>query len=212
MPGVYSITNMRSGKVYFGSTMRPFAQRWKEHRHRLRAGTHDNHGLLRDWQKDGVKSFCFSIIEELGNSDQPAKREQWHLDKARETGLSVYNVGAIVGFPRLGEHHTKEAKRKIGIASRRRIITEEARKHMSESGRARHWKPSREHQKQLFCSRAKSYPALRHRETGDIIPAGIGLRRLCMQYGWNLSSLRNLLLGKWSHYKGWQLLEQRAIS
>jgi len=50
---------------------------------------------------------------------------------------------------------------------------------------------------------AHNYPALRHSETGRIIPAGRNLRALCRRHGFSMRGICRLLHGERPHYKGW---------
>ena len=51
---IYYITSKATGRVYVGSTTRSAKQRWAEHMHYLRKGTHHSKHLQRVYAKYGV--------------------------------------------------------------------------------------------------------------------------------------------------------------
>ena len=58
---IYYITSKATGRVYVGSTKRSAKQRWAEHMHYLRKGTHHSKHLQRVYAKYGVEDLEFSI-------------------------------------------------------------------------------------------------------------------------------------------------------
>jgi hypothetical protein len=67
--GIYKITNMITGKIYIGSTIRSFYKRWYEHYHELNHCEHKNCFLQNDWNKYGKENFYFEIVEINKNKD-----------------------------------------------------------------------------------------------------------------------------------------------
>lgn len=61
--GVYKIENILSKKVYIGSTVNSFSQRWNSHASQLRRGIHFNKHLQNSWNKHGEVNFEFSVEE-----------------------------------------------------------------------------------------------------------------------------------------------------
>lgn len=60
--GIYSITQISSGKRYIGSSVN-IKRRWASHRSSLRRNLNDNIHLQNAWNKYGEKDFLFEILE-----------------------------------------------------------------------------------------------------------------------------------------------------
>lgn len=131
MQGVYCIANTVSGTVYVGCSTN-IKQRWRTHRCRLRNGVHGNAYLQSAWNKYGEDAFLWTIIEEVEKAVSLTDIEQHHLDKARRRG-KVYNCGECAITPFLGQHHTVEARAKIGRAFKGRIFSEDHLAKISEA-------------------------------------------------------------------------------
>lgn len=56
-------------------------------------------------------------------------------------------------------------------------------------------------------NRAKPYPAFVHRVTGEVIPAGFNLTRVCREMGLVAAGMRAVKDGRAKQYKGWVLAE-----
>jgi len=55
--------------------------------------------------------------------------------------------------------------------------------------------------------RGSQYPAFRHRETGEIIPAGRNLTKLCKERGLDPRNMWSVVTGRYGHHQGWELIE-----
>lgn len=116
--GIYSITNIHTGKVYYGSS-NGIEKRWSGHRSKLRKGRHPNPHLQNSWNKYGESSFVFRIEEELP-PECLQQIEQNYLDWCKIFPNWSYNIGydaecatrGIKFGPPSAEH-----RRKIGIAN-----------------------------------------------------------------------------------------------
>ena len=86
-----------------------------------------------------------------------------------------------------GYQHTDGHNRKIGDAHRGKELSEETKRKMG-------------------IANAKPYPAFIHRDTGEIIPAGVNLSRMCREQGLVRNYMDRVKNGKRSHHKGWALL------
>ena len=105
-PGVYSITNRITGRVYIGATTKACADRWDQHRRHLTASRHHNSQLQADWDKYGERAFRFSVIEIVEDSDQVFLRERyWQERDYTEKGR--YNPP--VGWMPSGRNTRKQA-------------------------------------------------------------------------------------------------------
>lgn len=122
---------------------------------------------------------------------------------------------------------SEEHKRRIGEANKRRKWSEESKGNASKAKKGKHnpnygispseetrrkisealkgHEFSKEHRANISKSCAKPYPAFIHRETGEIIPAGINLQALCQEQGFGRWNMYNVMHGRISHYKGWIL-------
>lgn len=112
--GIYSITNLINGKVYYGSSTN-INLRWNCHKSRLRRNIHDNPHLQLSWNKYGEKSFQFSVVEEL-SIEQLQKVEQFYLDWCKIFPQWAYNMGFDAISPRRGSKvgpRSEETKQKI---------------------------------------------------------------------------------------------------
>ena len=77
---IYYITSKAAGRVYVGSTTRSAKQRWAEHMHYLRKGTHHCKHLQRVCAKYGVEDLEFSIAAHCDDSEPLLDVEQRHID------------------------------------------------------------------------------------------------------------------------------------
>jgi len=78
LAGVYKITCLANGKFYIGSTKK-FKQRWKEHRWKLKAGTHHSKYMQNCWNKYGEDTFKFEVLLVCEKQDKEVY-EQSYLD------------------------------------------------------------------------------------------------------------------------------------
>ena len=89
--GIYSITNINSGKVYYGSS-KNINFRWNCHKSKLRRNIHDNPHLQSSWNKYGESKFIFKIEERLP-VEELQKIEQHYLDWCKLFPIWSYNMG-----------------------------------------------------------------------------------------------------------------------
>lgn len=80
--GIYKIT-VPSGKVYVGMTTKSFAERWKKHKINLKGGQHHCSALQNAFNKYGVTSLNFEILEIVSEDTTEAeillKEKAWWL-------------------------------------------------------------------------------------------------------------------------------------
>ena len=201
MGAIYRITHKASGTTYVGST-NSAKRRWGEHKSCLRRGVHDNEHLQRAWQKYGETAFEWVVLEDgLADTDLIEHEQSW-LDEYRERG-EVYNMGDCAEAPMRGRHHTEETKRKMS-----RVFSEAHRRRLGEAFKGRNH--TQETKYKMSKAYARPYPAFIHCETGEIIPAGINLFRLCRGHGLNAGHMNEVKNGKRKSHKGWTLLEKET--
>lgn len=128
--GIYSITNKVSKKVYVGQAS-DIWQRWRQHRHRLARGTHDNRHLQAAWVRHGADAFLFTVVKECGIADLGMEEIAM---LATVPDDMRYNLVAGGDNPMLGVKKSREAKINKSYASggrpffRRNIATGEVQR------------------------------------------------------------------------------------
>lgn len=99
--GIYKITNLVNNKIYIGQTVN-FIKRKSEHFVKLHKNIHVNAHLQNSYNKYGLDSFVFEIIERC-DLKILTEREQFYIDSLKPE----YNICKIAKSP-LGIKHTKE--------------------------------------------------------------------------------------------------------
>ena len=122
--GIYKIENKTNGHIYIGSAV-DISHRWRFHRSHLNNNKHHSGHLQNAWNKYGKHNFDFVIIEECKKSVL-IKREQFYID----TLDPEYNIARVAGNC-LGVKHTEETKRKVSLAGKGRVFSDEHRKNLS---------------------------------------------------------------------------------
>lgn len=113
LSGIYIIVNTVTNQYYIGSAVN-VKHRLAKHVKALANSEHYNRYLQNAWNKYGKDAFTFHILEYVDDKTKLIDREQYWFNS---TDLSKrYNLCAIAGSP-LGNKHSEETKRKIGIAS-----------------------------------------------------------------------------------------------
>lgn len=107
--GIYTITNVLTGKRYVGSSSR-IQRRWRDHRKALSKGTHHCSHLQRAWNKYGSEKFVFEIVEDT--TDYFVREQSWLDATPRDL---QYNTSPTAGSP-LGMKLTAEQCSKISKA------------------------------------------------------------------------------------------------
>ena len=129
--GIYVIRNTKNGKVYIGKT-KDLRGRWRGHQNKLKHGCHPNIYMQRVWDKHGEGIFEFKVLEYL-SVEELNEREIHHIAIYKKRGL-CYNL-TDGGEGTAGIVFSAEHRKKIGEANRKRIVTPDTRRKMSESSR-----------------------------------------------------------------------------
>jgi group I intron endonuclease len=92
---IYSITNIKNGKRYIGSTVST-TDKWKKHRWELNKGIHANPHLQKSWKKYGKETFLFEKIDtSFGTKEDKQKLEDFYIDKFESKNENFgYNINS----------------------------------------------------------------------------------------------------------------------
>lgn len=113
---IYRITCLNNGRVYIGSTIRSPRQRWLEHLHYLRAGTHHSRHLQKVFNKHGEPSLSFEVVERVEDAVFLQAREQFHIWRC-EGFLMNAKVEVTPGVD-----FTEEVRAKMSASRRARVM------------------------------------------------------------------------------------------
>jgi len=200
MKAIYEIRNNKNGKIYIGSAQN-LRNRWKRHRWELNKGQHHSSHLQRAWNKHGKENFTFIVLEEVARDEDLIPAEQKWLDQTRSYDReNGYNTNPTAGSW-LGAKHTDEAKKRMSVAHKGKVIPEEQRKKLSAAHKGR--SQSEEHRRKIreANSGEKSNSAKltweKVREMRAIYArGGIGTRELGRQFGVGSSTAHNVVKRK----------------
>jgi group I intron endonuclease len=133
--GIYKIINAINNKFYVGSAVN-FEKRKARHLWRLRRGDHVNKKLQAAWDKYGKTAFVFAFVQEVPETeDLLAAENVWLFEHVGKD--YCYNIATDATAPTRGWtgeknpmwgrtfSHTKDAKARIGAASKVRVQSEE---------------------------------------------------------------------------------------
>ena len=146
LPGIYTITNKATGRVYVGQTARTFKIRWESHHSALNLGKHTAVRLARSWIKDGADAFVFAVQEVVPRPSGMSvidyrqllcEREQHWIDTLGAYGPNGFNVAPVAGSS-LGHKHNAETRANMSRGQRKRgPVTDETRAKLSATGKGR---------------------------------------------------------------------------
>lgn len=168
MTGLYTITQVASGRHYIGSSMN-VERRMMNHRTLLRSGKHENERLQFSWNKHGESAFDFSALEEVP-AETLLSREQAYLDAFFD---DLYNLSRVAGVPpnMRGVQHSPAHRANIGAATKRRMAAHPVeRNRLADLTRGR--PQSVEHRAKI--SRARTGVSLSAETRAKIARAGVG--------------------------------------
>lgn len=127
-PGIYKITNLHSGRYYYGSA-KQFKNRWHEHKAELLKGRHANRFLQNDFNKCkeelGHDNFLvFEVVEVMENStkEERTTKEQSFIDNFFDGCRQCYNIrkDAITSERSCYSSTPEETKRKQSESMKKR--------------------------------------------------------------------------------------------
>lgn len=127
--GIYEIqSTVKPERIYVGSAV-DVKDRWRCHLKGLRKNKHHSKKLQNHFNKYGESDLIFIIIEQC-LPDFLIIREQHYIDKMEP----YFNTCKIAGNT-LGIKFSDESKKKISEKAKGRIVSEETRSLLSESGK-----------------------------------------------------------------------------
>jgi group I intron endonuclease len=89
--GIYKIVNKKNGMFYLGGS-KNIKKRWSQHKCDLSKNKHHSTHLQRAWNKYGINSFIFEIIETTTEEDL-IEKEQYYLDSLKPWKNNIgYNL------------------------------------------------------------------------------------------------------------------------
>ena len=110
--GIYKILCSVTSRYYIGSAVNT-AQRWRQHTHQLRHGSHRNPKLQAAWSKYGEASFTWHVVEEVPYLNKLLEREQVHLDIAFAAGVQL-TIQAVAASS-FGTRRSPESRAKMSL-------------------------------------------------------------------------------------------------
>lgn len=123
--GIYKITNLITNKVYVGSAINLYVRK-NIHYSRLRNNKHENSYLQNAWNKDGVESFKFEVIE-LCDSSKLLEWEQFYIDAYNACDRDCgYNIIPIAGN-QLGVKRSEKTRKLISQVQLNKIVSKETK-------------------------------------------------------------------------------------
>lgn len=148
IPGIYSITNKLTGKIYIGQSW-AIIQRWAAHR--CDAKKNNGQYLYNSMRKHGIENFKFEIIKIIDNDTKQAEMNFWesYFIKLHSSNDNRYGYNLTTG----GANGTpnKEVREKISRARKGSRASDEARRNMSMAGKGRRF--TEEHKRKILEAR-----------------------------------------------------------
>jgi predicted GIY-YIG superfamily endonuclease len=125
---MYLLKHVKSGKIYVGST-KCLRTRFKEHRKKLRKGTHKNRPLQNAYNDDPEMSVHLYLTE---TRDEARKLEQDYLDKHFASG-NLFNIALDINSVNKGRklYFSAESIEKRRQKIKGRIKSDEERSNIS---------------------------------------------------------------------------------
>jgi len=111
--GIYGIRNLNTGWTYVGQSVN-INRRLIRHKSSLKHNKHYNAYLQNSYNKHGMQSFAFVVLETCEKSEL-SQKEQWWIDNETSTYNTDTSVLSKFGTnnPFFGQKHTKVTKQKM---------------------------------------------------------------------------------------------------
>ena len=116
--GIYRIINTTTNQVYYGSSVN-LVKRINSHKSKLARNIHDNQFLQSSYNKYGVESFKFEIVELLEpNKSLLLEKEQRYIDSHFDSGKMCFNLNPRAEST-FGRKYSLETRQKLKENARR---------------------------------------------------------------------------------------------
>lgn len=225
--GIYQIKNTINGHIYIGSSNNITVRKYN-HLYKLRHNLHHSKYLQRAWNKYDGRNFEFKILL-ICEPFELLRYEQELLDRLKpEYNISIDALAptrgrklsdehkrkiscANKGHPNYLLHHTEETKRKIGLSSLGKRMTDKQRNAIrlrmlgNKNGygnKSRKGKSTSDRQK-LMASIANSKYFGKFKSPNGTIFDIINLNKFCKENNLDVSCMYRVYTGKQSNHKGW---------
>lgn len=199
---IYLITNTENSKVYIGQTIRTAVRRFSQHRNNLNRLCHSNPHLQAAWNKYGADAFTFEVLDTAVTLNGLNAKEEYYI-QLYESSNPQFGYNKRAGG--LNGNHSEETKRRIGRANRTAQTGKKLADETKQKIRAHFTNRPRG---DMFIQKiAKPHPAFIHQHTGQIIPAGINLKKTCQTYGLEYTTMIRVKKGSVKCHKGYTLYE-----
>ena len=130
--GIYKITCTSNGRIYIGSTVFNFYNRWHQHVSALKRKEHHSVTLQRAYDKYGKDAFVYEIIEKLTDDKEVLEREQYYIDLYDSANPKLgFNICKFAGNHK-GMTHSEESKELTRQKSKKNWENPEYRKKVIE--------------------------------------------------------------------------------
>lgn len=159
--GIYAIKSTIDNRVYVGSA-KNFKKRFHRHLSDLRKNKHHSPRLQNFFNKYGMNSLSFNILEVVSSDDSLIKREQFYLTKICrfEGPVLDFNISPNAGS-NTGIKRDKEFGEKVAAGNKRFYAENESHRlgHIS----------SKEERKNLSLAKLKGKKIAQYNRSGDFI-------------------------------------------
>jgi len=127
MQGIYKITYIKNKKCYVGSSTN-IENRWKNHINNLKKGNHPSKGLQNVYNKHGLNSLKFEVIEEVQCKDNLIEREQYWINTLNSYYKGFNGVRLVDGRAQLNEKQRQNISIKTKLGMNKSEIKDRMRK------------------------------------------------------------------------------------
>lgn len=201
--GIYRIDV--NGYVYIGSSIH-LLRRWRDHKRSLRLHTHTNKRLQRIYDKYGLDSIKFKVLETC-DKKYLLEVEQHYLNEYKLLYRNNMLNMCLVAGNKLGTQLSDESKKKISIANTGRTRSNETKLLLSEISKTRKQSDSKKLKTSIrmmgntYAPR-KIIPRLLSPD-GTLYTNIVGIKTFAREHGLGAERLRHLVRGDIQSYRGW---------
>lgn len=193
---VYVHSNKVNWKKYVGITSQDVSRRWKNG-----SGYYENEHFTRAIQKYGWDSFTHEVVK-TGLSKKEACTLEIDLIRQFRSNEWQYGYNKSTGgeSPASGHRHTEETKKKMSLAHKGQVISEEQKKKIGDKARMRgNGKLGKTGEQ---CMKAGIVQQI-NRETGEVIAEFFGYDEMRRKTGFQRTPVLRAATGKQNQSYGY---------